>query len=75
MGLESLIRSANANSWGGGGGGGGGTHTARAGDRPVSDAAVYLDCVLKLGEWKIAMIEPGEVKTTPLLSPTLYNPS
>ena len=59
MGLESLIRSANANNWGGGGGGGG-AHSARAGDRPVSDSAVYLDCLLKLGEWKIAMIEPGE---------------
>ena len=53
-GLESLIRSAS-NSWGASA-----TASGRGGDRATSDAAVYLDCLLKLGEWKVATIEPGE---------------
>lgn len=57
-GLEALIRSAST-GWESSTGRNsipGGTLTLAQ-----TDSAVYLDCLLKLGEWKIAMVEPGEV--------------
>ena len=61
-GLETLIRS-DSKAWGEGtfstlAGVGGiiGTHGHTDSQHASTGVSVYLDCLLKLGEWKIAMI-------------------
>lgn len=42
-------------------GGGGGSNANPPSTTLEADKQTYLDCLLKLGEWKLAIIEPGKI--------------